>query len=68
MTAFSIELITEQPELIFVEVDRRFNVVIEPPRRACLFASTHARKASCGATPSPRLKWTKRRSLPSNKK
>jgi hypothetical protein len=29
MTAFNLELLTEQPDLIFVEVDHRFNVVIE---------------------------------------
>jgi hypothetical protein len=29
MTAFNIELITEQPDLIYVDVARRFNVVIE---------------------------------------
>jgi len=29
MTAFNIDLITEQPDCIFVEVDRRFNVAIE---------------------------------------
>ena len=29
MTHFNIEQITEQPERIYVEVDRRLNVVIE---------------------------------------
>lgn len=29
MTAFTIDLITEQPERIDVEVGRRFNVVLE---------------------------------------
>jgi hypothetical protein len=29
MTAFNIEFITEQPDCVFVEVARRFNVVIE---------------------------------------
>jgi hypothetical protein len=29
MTHFNIEQITEQPDRIFVEIDRRFNVVIE---------------------------------------
>jgi len=29
MTAFNIELITEQPDCLYAEVDRRFNVAIE---------------------------------------
>jgi len=29
MSAFTIDLITEQPDHIYVEVDRRFNVAIE---------------------------------------
>lgn len=29
MTAFSIELITELPDHVYVDIDRRFNVVIE---------------------------------------
>ena len=29
MTAFNIDLVTEQPDRIFVEVDRRFDVAIE---------------------------------------
>jgi hypothetical protein len=29
MTAFNIDLNTEQPDCIYVEVDRRFHVVIE---------------------------------------
>ena len=29
MTAFNVDLNTEQPDRIFVEVDRRFNVAIE---------------------------------------
>jgi hypothetical protein len=29
MTAFTIELITEQPDHVYVDIDRRFNVVIE---------------------------------------
>jgi hypothetical protein len=29
MTVFNIEQLTEQPDRIYVEVDRRFNVVIE---------------------------------------
>jgi hypothetical protein len=29
MTAFNIELITEQPDHIYVDIGRRFNVVIE---------------------------------------
>jgi hypothetical protein len=32
MTAYNIDLITEQPDRISVEIDRQFNVVIE--RRA----------------------------------
>jgi hypothetical protein len=28
MTAYNIDLITEQPDRIFVDVDRRFNVTI----------------------------------------
>jgi len=29
MTAFNIELITEQPDHVYVDIDRRFNVAIE---------------------------------------
>jgi hypothetical protein len=29
MTVFNLELLTDQPDRIYVEVDRRFNVVIE---------------------------------------
>ena len=29
MTAFNIDLITEQPDQIYVEIGRRFNVAIE---------------------------------------
>ena len=29
MTAFIVELITEQPDHIYVEIGRRFNVVLE---------------------------------------
>ena len=29
MTVFNIEQLTEQPDRIYVEVDRRFNIVIE---------------------------------------
>jgi hypothetical protein len=29
MTAFNIDLTTEQPDHIYVEVDRRFNIAIE---------------------------------------
>jgi hypothetical protein len=29
MTAFNIDLITDQPDHVYVEVDRRFNVAIE---------------------------------------
>jgi len=29
MTHFQIEQITEQPDRIYVEIDRRFNIVIE---------------------------------------
>jgi hypothetical protein len=29
MTVFNMELLTEQPDRIYVEIDRRFNVVIE---------------------------------------
>ncbi len=29
MTTFTIDLITEQPDRIFVEADRRFHIVIE---------------------------------------
>jgi hypothetical protein len=29
MTVFNMELLTEQPDRIYVEVDRRFNVVVE---------------------------------------
>jgi hypothetical protein len=29
MTVFNMELLTEQPDRIYVDVDRRFNVVIE---------------------------------------
>ena len=29
MTAFNLDLLTEQPDRIYVEIDRRFHVVIE---------------------------------------
>ncbi|HEY7330699.1 MAG TPA: hypothetical protein VH592_23870 [Gemmataceae bacterium] len=29
MTVFSMELLTEQPDRCYVDVDRRFNIVIE---------------------------------------
>ena len=29
MTAFNIDLITEQPDHLYVEIERRFNVAIE---------------------------------------
>jgi hypothetical protein len=29
MTSFNVDLITEQPDHIYVEIDHRFNVVIE---------------------------------------
>ncbi len=29
MTTFNIDLITDQPDRLYVEIDRRFNVVIE---------------------------------------
>jgi hypothetical protein len=29
MTVFNLELLTDQPDRIYVEIDRRFNVVIE---------------------------------------
>ncbi len=29
MTAFNVDLLTDQPDRIYVDIDRRFNVVIE---------------------------------------
>lgn len=29
MTAFSTEILTEQPDVLYVEIDRRFNLAIE---------------------------------------
>ena len=29
MTAFNIDLLTEQPDRLYIEIDRRFNLVIE---------------------------------------
>ncbi len=29
MTAFNVEILTDLPDLVYVDIDRRFNVVIE---------------------------------------
>jgi hypothetical protein len=34
MTTFNIEQLTDQPDRIYVEIDRRFNIVIEQEMEA----------------------------------
>jgi len=48
MTAFNIDLNTEQPDRIFVEVDRRFDVAIERTRTASPYASPAHRRRAVG--------------------